>query len=380
MKSKLTEIAIGSVLVLLLSLLVISCSKDSSNPADPGSNGSNTSATPSAPSPADGATLIPTTVGLKWSCTASSGETITYDVYLGTTNPPTATVATNTSQTTLAQTGLPNLTAHYWQVVAKSSKGGSTKSPVWQFTTGIFGMVPIQGGTFTMGNDASTDTYLKPAHSVTLSGFFMCKYEVVQKQWREIVQWKQGSALTPLNPSPSYTAGDSLPVTHVSWDDIQIWLGYLNEKEGFSASTKKYRLPTEAEWEFAARGGVLTHGYKYSGSDMILEVGWTNSNTNRLIQKVGTLAPNELGIYDMSGNVMEWCNDWWGVFSSGAQTNPTGPTTGQYKVMRNGSALQNSDWCYVWSRDFEAQTVRFFGGASGNYPGDGYGFRYVKTQ
>jgi formylglycine-generating enzyme required for sulfatase activity len=366
-----------ATVALVLSCLVISCGKDSSSPTDSGSTAPNA---PSAPSPADGATLQPNTLGLKWSCTASSGETMTYDVYLGTTNPPTTAVISNSTQTTYSPSGLPNLTAHYWQVVAKSSKGGSTKGPVWQFTTGIFGLVPVQGGTFQMGNDASTDAYLKPAHSVTLSGFFMCRYEVVQKQWREVVQWKQGTATTPLNPSPSYTVGDSLPVTHVSWDDIQIWLGYLNEKEGVSTSTKPYRLPTEAEWEFAARGGNLTHGYRFSGSDMIIDVGWTNSNTNREIQKVGTKLPNELGIYDMSGNVMEWCSDWWGTYSAGAQTNPTGPSTGPAKVMRNGSALQNSDWCYVWSRDYEAQNVRFFGGTSGAYPGDGYGFRYVKTQ
>jgi formylglycine-generating enzyme required for sulfatase activity len=251
---------------------------------------------------------------------------------------------------------------------------------VWQFTTGIFGMVPVQGGTFQMGNDASTDPMEKPAHSVTLSGFFICEYEVVQKKWKEVVLWKQGTSVTPLNPSPSYTVGDSLPVTHVSWDDIQIWLGYLNEKEGLSTSSKKYRLPTEAEWEFAARGGNLTHNYRFSGSEVILDVGWTNANSDRVIHKVGTKMPNELGIYDMSGNVSEWCNDFWGAYSAGAQTNPTGPSSGPNKVVRDGSALQNTDWCYVWSRDQEVQNSRFFGGASGAYPGDGYGFRYVKSQ
>jgi formylglycine-generating enzyme required for sulfatase activity len=362
---------------LVLSCLIVSCSKDSSSPTDAGSTAPNA---PSAPSPADGATLQPNTLGFKWSCTASSGETMTYDVYLGTTNPPMTTVVTNTSQTTISQTGLPNLTVHYWQVAAKSSKGGSTKSPVWQFTTGIAGLIPVQGGTFQMGDNTSTDSYLKPAHSVTLSDFFIGQYEVIQKQWKEVVQWKQGTASTPLNPSPSFTVGDSLPVCNVSWDDIQVWLGYLNEKEGLASSTKKYRLPTEAEWEFAARGGNKSGGYKYSGSAILTDVAWFNMNSDSRTHMVGTKAPNELGIYDMCGNVMEWCNDWEGPYTAAAQTNPTGPTSGgSGRIQRGGSAYENGDWCPVAYRDFENPGVRYFGGASGTLR-DGFGFRYVKSQ
>ena len=148
-----------------------------------------------------------------------------------------------------------------------------------------------------------------------------------------MVQWKQGSATSPLNPDPGYFKGDNLPVEQVSWNDIQTWISYLNEKEGIN----KYRLPTEAEWEFTARGGINSQDYTYSGSNTIDNVAWYSSNSGSTTHTVGTKGANELGIYDMSGNVWEWCEDWYGAYTSDAQTNPTGPSSGTYRVLRGGS-------------------------------------------
>ena len=361
------------VFILALSLLGIYCSKNDSNPVDSGTN-----ATLASPSPADGATAQPNSLILQWSCTPASGETLTYDIYLGTTNPPTTTIATSVSQLTVAQASLSNLTAYYWQVVAKSSKGTSTKGPVWQFTTGIAGMVLVQGGAFDMGSD-SIDVDSKPIHAVTVSSYFIGKYEVTQKEWHDVVVWKQASATTPLNPNPSTSKGDSLPVANVSWNDIQTWFSYLNEKEGLTSSSKQYRLPTEAEWEFAARGGTKSKSYKYSGSNTIDNVAWYVLNAGSTIHPVGKKAPNELGIYDMSGNVWEWCYDWYSAYTSTPQTNPTGPSGGSSRIDRGGSWFDQTSICQSAYRDWSDPSFRWLVGPVTTYY-DLVGFRYARTQ
>jgi formylglycine-generating enzyme required for sulfatase activity len=360
--------------ILAICLLGISCSNNDNNPVDSGATVSNA---PASPSPADGAAAQPNSLGLQWSCTPASGETLTYDIYFGTTNPPTTTIATGVSQLTVTQASLSNLTAYYWQVVTKSSKGTSTKGPVWQFTTGIAGMIFVQGQAFEMGSD-SIDQYSKPVHAVTVSSFFIGKYEVTQKEWHDVVVWKQASATTPLDPNPSTSKGDSLPVANVSWSDIQTWLGYLNAKEGLTSSSKQYRLPTEAEWEFAARGGTKSKGYKYSGSNTIDDVAWYSMNSGKTIHAIGKKAPNELGIYDMSGNVDEWCYDWYGPYTSTPQTNPTGPSSGEYCTVRGGVYWGPSGWCPVAYRDYDSPNTRIVTGAINIY--DIFGFRYVRTQ
>lgn len=185
-------------------------------------------------------------------------------------------------------------------------------------------MVYVAGGTFTMGatSEQGSDAYSdeKPVHSVTVSGFHIGKYEVTQKQWVEV-----------MGSNPSYFKGDNLPVENVSWIDVQVFILKLNAKTG-----KKYRLPTEAEWEFAARGGNKSKGYKYSGSNTPSDVSWYDGNSNSKTHPVGTKSPNELGIYDMSGNVCEWCSDWYGEYSSNSQTNPEGPSSGDKRVVRGG--------------------------------------------
>lgn len=201
-----------------------------------------------------------------------------------------------------------------------------------------FEMIAVKGGTFTMGctseqgSDCLDDE--KPAHSVTLSDYYIGRFEVTQELWEAV-----------MGKNPSTRKGDKLPVETVSWNDIQEFITKLNQKTGAS-----FRLPTEAEWEYAARGGNRSLGYKYSGSNNIRDVAWYFDNKGSKTHQVGTKVPNELGIYDMTGNVGEWCQDWYGSYSSGNQANPKGPSTGSDRVLRGGSWYEY-DWnCYISNR------------------------------
>ena len=198
-------------------------------------------------------------------------------------------------------------------------------------------MVYVAGGTFNMGLDDS-DAYdeEKPVHSVTVSSFSIGKYEVTQKLWKAV-----------MGTNPSDFKGDNLPVENVSWNDVQEFIRKLNAKTG-----KHYRLPTEAEWEYAARGGNRSRGYIYSGSNDIGTVAWYVSNSGSKPHPVGTKVPNELGIYDMTGNVCEWCQDWYdsNYYSSSPSTNPKGPTTGSDRVRRGGGWYSNARRCRVSNR------------------------------
>ncbi|MCL2246945.1 MAG: formylglycine-generating enzyme family protein [Lentimicrobiaceae bacterium] len=185
-------------------------------------------------------------------------------------------------------------------------------------------LIFVEGGTFTMGctDDECDDTEKElPAHEVTLSSFYIAKYTVTQEVWRAV-----------MGENPSYFKGDLLPVETVSWYDAQDFIGKLNTITG-----NKYRLPTEAEWEYAARGGNQSKGFKYSGSNDIDVVAWYKENNNGTTHPVGTKAPNELGIYDMSGNISEWCSDWYGTYTAESQINPVGPSTGTFKIRRGGN-------------------------------------------
>ena len=219
----------------------------------------------------------------------------------------------------------------------------------------IANMVKVEGSTFTMGatpeqgNDAYE--YERPAHQVTLSDYYIGRYEVTQKEWQAV-----------MGDNPSKFYGDNLPVDYVSWNDCQDFINKLNQLTGL-----KFRLPTEAEWEFAARGGKQSKGYKYSGSDNAKNIAWYEKNSGSKPHQVGTKEPNELGIYDMSGNVGEWCGDWYGRYSSSAQTNPTGPSSGSLRVRRGGSWGYHAGRCRVSRRD----------NYSPSYRSDRYGFRVV---
>ncbi len=210
-----------------------------------------------------------------------------------------------------------------------------------------FTMVEVKGGTFTMGATAEqgsdVESYEKPAHRVTLSDYYIGKTEVTEGLWRAVM----GS-----NPS-KYMKGDNYPVEYVSWNDCQTFITKLNSLTG-----ETFRLPTEAEWEFAARGGTMSRGYKYSGGNTLSDVAWYFGNSGSAKHPVATKAANELGIYDMSGNVYEWCQDWYGSYSSAAQTNPTGPSTSSRRVDRGGCWADDARGCRVSDRDSDTPSFR----------------------
>ena len=214
-----------------------------------------------------------------------------------------------------------------------SNSTSSTVSLSAELNKLINNMVYVSSGTFTMGatseqgSDAESDE--KPTHSVTLSSYYICKYEVTQALWRAV-----------MGSNPSYFKGDNLPVERVSWNDCQTFINRLNSYTG-----RNFRLPTEAEWEFAARGGNYSRHYKYSGSNYIGDVAWYGDNSDSRTHPVGTKQPNELGLYDMSGNVYEWCSDWYGSYSSYSQSNPTGPNGGSNRVLRGGSWYYCARYC-----------------------------------
>jgi formylglycine-generating enzyme required for sulfatase activity len=201
-------------------------------------------------------------------------------------------------------------------------------------------MVRVDGGTFMMGatSEQGSDAYddEKPAHQVTLSTYSIGETEVTQALWQAV-----------MGSNPSKFKGDQRPVEKVSWDDCQTFIQKLNQLTG-----RKFRLPTEAEWEYAARGGNKSRGYKYSGSNTISAVAWYDDNSSSSTHDVKTKQANELGLYDMSGNVWEWCQDWYGSYSSGAQTNPTGALRGSNRVDRGGSWFSYARSCRGANRDY----------------------------
>ena len=236
-----------------------------------------------------------------------------------------------------------------------TSHSGSTSSTVSlsaELNKLINNMVYVSGGTFIMGGDESSDQ--TPTHSVTLSSYYICKYEVTQALWRAV-----------MGSNPSKFKGDNLPVEQVSWNDCQTFINRLNSYTG-----RNFRLPTEAEWEFAARGGNYSCHYKYSGSNYIGDVAWYTDNSGNRTHPVGTKQANELGLYDMSGNVWEWCSDWYGSYSSYSQSNPTGATSGFGRVERGGNWCGLARYCCSSHRSYYAPGNSF----------DDLGLRLVLSQ
>ena len=211
-------------------------------------------------------------------------------------------------------------------------------------------MIFVEGGSFTMGatiEQRKDATYIEePAHAVTLSGYYIGKYEVTQELWK---------AVMGKNPS-NFNGGPKNPVECVSWKDCQKFVKKLNQLTG-----KQFRLPTEAEWEYAARGGKLSMGYKYAGSNNFDAVAWYKSNSAGRTHPVGQKSPNELGLYDMSGNVSEWCQDWYGRYGSITKihTNPIGQSSGTERVFRGGSWNYDPWYCRVSNRDYDKPSARY---------------------
>jgi len=242
------------------------------------------------------------------------------------------------------------------------------------------GMVFVQGGTF---RNTRSNYYNK---GVTVSDYWIGKYEVTQAEWEEV-----------MGNNPSCFIGANLPVEMVSWYDCIEYCNRRSQREGLTPvytidetrqdpnntnrydnvklivtvnwSANGYRLPTEAEWEYAAGGGQLSRNFTYSGSESVGDVAWYYSNSGNTTHPVGTKYANELGLYDMSGNVFEWCWDWWYGDNVGTESNPKGPNSGSYRVFRGGS------WYYD---DFRCKSVyRDFNGAG--YTDSYWGFRVLRT-
>ena len=239
------------------------------------------------------------------------------------------------------------------RLVAQSERGpygpAYGKIATENFTVGgvTFAMLPVAGGTFTMGATAemtSPDSDEKPTHQVTLSNYRMGETEVTQALWKAV-----------MGSNPSHFKGDDLPVEKVSWNDCQTFLTKLNALTG-----RTFRLPTEAEWEYAARGGSKSRGTQYSGSSNLDEVAWYSGNSGRKTHAVKTKKANELGLYDMNGNVWEWCQDWYGSYRRRAQTNPTGPASGSYRVGRGGCWGDDARNCRSSYRCYDAPGFSYF--------------------
>ena len=200
-----------------------------------------------------------------------------------------------------------------------------------------FNMQIVQGGTFTMGatseqgtHDPGSNEY--PTHQVTLSDYLIGETEVTQELWISVMD----------GDDPATNIGLNKPVGTVSWNDCNTFITRLNQLTG-----EHFRMPTEAEWEYAARGGRLNSGYKYSGSDNVDEVAWYCENTDNTSQPVKQKQPNQLGIYDMSGNVHEWCSDIYELYPETAQTNPRGAENGPEHIIRGGAYLNTTNYCRV---------------------------------
>jgi len=264
-------------------------------------------------------------------------------------------------------------------------------------------MVFVPGGSFQMGNPNTSiwpntsvgDSDERPVHTVTLSGFNMGKYEVTQAQYKTVM-----GALPPSMSGSPYGLGENYPIYYVSWYDALVFCNKLSMIEDLSpayrisgstnpsdwgtvptssnstwnavtivSGSSGYRLPTEAQWEYAAKGGSGSPGnYTYSGGNTVDYVAWYSGNSNNMTQEVGKKQANGLGIHDMSGNVWEWCWDWYGDYSSGAQTNPTGPATGTRRVERGGSWSNPASYARSADRLYSYPDVRI----------NDFGFRLVR--
>lgn len=230
--------------------------------------------------------------------------------------------------------------------------------------------VLVVGGEFYMGatdeqsDSASADEF--PVHRVRVGSFYMSKYEVTQKQIRFILDYIKGGTLARYEESSMFR-GDTLPEETILLDRAKVFGSYLGNYYDQNRNFFTGCLPTEAEWEYAARGGNRSKGYKYAGSDSIEDVAWHYGNSDSKSHKVGEKKPNELGLYDMSGNIAEMCTDWYGEYSNDVQIDPVGPQNGSVYVLRGGSWLDESDKCRVSSRQF----------FSANAKGSQKGFRIV---
>ncbi|GHU49021.1 hypothetical protein FACS1894200_07080 [Spirochaetia bacterium] len=307
-------------------------------------------------------------VSLTWD---SAGSSVSYKVYYGMQNDASrASLLNSASGTSMNVTSMASNSTYYFWVATVQNGQESGKSPVLTVRTAAVpvqppvsaDMVRIQGGTFTMGSPSGYDS---PEHKVTLSGFSIGKYEVTVANFRAFVQatgyktdaeTSDGAYVEANNDwvkkadanwkNPYFTQTENSPVTCVSWNDVVNYCNWKSRQEGlipaytisgtnvsWNRSANGYRLPTEAEWEYACRAGTTT---PYSSGTSVDNAGWYGGNSGRKTHPVGTKQANAWGLYDMHGNVREWCWDWYGDYSSANQTDPSGAASGSYRVLRGG--------------------------------------------
>ena len=351
----------------------------------------------SAPTNLTITTFTGTQIGLQWTDNSNietgfeierSTDTVNFSLL--------QTVSANITIATITETH-DSTSTYYYRIRAKSAANVTAYSNTTFATLKFAEMIFVQGGTFSMGGNTNGDE--QPIHSVTLSNFSISKYEITYKQWSEVKDWGINNGYTDL-PSgrKGYTGDSTHPVTEVNWYDIMKWCNALSEKNGrtpvyytnssfttvyktgnvdlqntyVNLAANGYRLPTEAEWEYAARGGIHSgDNYTYSGSNDVNAVAWYSSNSSNNTHVGGTKAANQLGIYDMSGNVWEWCWDWYGstYYSSSPSGTPQGPTSGTYRVLRGGSFVNVDNYSRVAVRNYNYPDVRI----------NSFGFRFSRT-
>ena len=237
-------------------------------------------------------------------------------------------------------------------------------APGQNYTENAFGinmkMVYVQGGSYNMGctgeQGGDCDADEKTVRYVTVSDFYIGQFEITQAQWQAVMGTSVYQQQSKAGGSSTYGTGNDYPMYYVSWEEAKEFCRRLSQQTG-----KTYRLPTEAEWEYAARGGKKTQNTKYAGGYSLDYVGWYTSNSGGKTHAVGTKNANELGIYDMSGNVWEWCEDWYGDYRSYDTDNPTGASSGSSRVLRGGSWDYGAAYCRVSNRDNRSPGYRFSG-------------------
>ena len=272
--------------------------------------------------------------------------------------------------TSLESGALSTTCATLAQELLKIDKGGNSHSQIStattsgsDFTENTFGinmkMKYVQGGSFMMGctseQGGDCDSDEKTLRRVTVSDYYIGVFEVTQGQWEKVMGTSVTQQRNKKDPSSSLRGtGSDYPMYYVSWEEAMAFCRELSRQTG-----KTYTLPTEAQWEYAARGGSQPDGSKYSGSYSVDAVAWYDGNSNSSTHPVGTKRPNALGLYDMSGNVWEWCLDWYGDYRDYDTENPTGASSGSYRVLRGGSWYDVARSCRISNRNYNSPGNRY---------------------
>lgn len=356
------------MLAMLLALPACSDdSKDDTTPITPGQTDKNDTTTPGEKqipevTTAEAQNITEATVELSGKVVADNGYRVIERgfVYSTSENPDIETGVKVTSGRGLGEYSavvreLESNTTYHFKAYATNSQGTAYGEELtfateaeavktFNINNAVLTMVRVEGGTFQLGSsDENAKSYEKPVHNVTLDDYYIGLCEVTNEQWEAVVN---GRVPTPIEDPVWYHEQRFLPKTMVSHDEcLEDFIAKLNKHTGL-----EFSLPTEAQWEYAARGGKKSLGYTYAGSNDASEVGWCYENAATQVTVVGAKTGNELGLYDMTGNVNEWCSDWYGLYSEEDQTNPVGPDSGEFRVMRGGSVINFYDECRISHR------------------------------